>query len=91
MPRIPASVTFVILQRWTCDNLESCVHLLRKQEMKSCRQSLSNDLEVHSQVERCMKAQNTLCRLSKFFLLLFLVLVPKIDIKPKSGTRGGTP
>jgi len=48
MPRIPAtaSVAFVILQRWTCDNLESCVHLLSKQEMKSCRQSLSNDLEV---------------------------------------------
>ncbi|KAJ6909605.1 hypothetical protein NC652_020549 [Populus alba x Populus x berolinensis] len=48
MPRIPAtaSVAFVILQRWTLDNLESCVHLLRKQEMKSCKQSLSNDLEV---------------------------------------------
>ncbi|KAB5544859.1 hypothetical protein DKX38_012971 [Salix brachista] len=35
-------------QRWSCDNLESCVHMLSKQEMKSCRQScqMTWNLEV---------------------------------------------
>ncbi|KAG5240503.1 hypothetical protein IMY05_008G0110300 [Salix suchowensis] len=55
-------------QRWSCDNLESCVHLPSKQEMKSCRQScqMTWNLEVpfhskmHESTEYFMQTQQIL-------------------------------